>query len=114
MIWIWRWIREMLKRKPKQSTSVKTRSADRLVLSEEITIFEVGELHRELCERLAQGRPIVLAADAVRTVDTSAAQVLLTARKAWTDRGLSFSVSRCPKTIRESLSRLGCPATLVG
>ncbi len=104
----------MWKRKSKKSATAKPQSSDRLVLSEEITIFEVGELHRELCERLAQGRPIVLAADAVRTVDTSAAQVLLAAHKAWTDRGLSFSVSRCPKKVRDMLSRVGCPAALVG
>ena len=104
----------MLKRKPKKSTPEKSQSADRLVLSEEITIFEVGAFHRELCDRLAKGRPLELVADALATLDTSAAQVLLAARKAWTDRGLSFSVSRCPKTIRERLSRLGCSAALVG
>ena len=71
-------------------------------------------MHRELCERLVKGRPLVLAADAVRTIDTSAAQLLLAARKAWTDRGLSFTLSRCPKTLKEQLSQIGCPATLVG
>ncbi len=111
---MWKEWKMMWKRKPKKSSPEKPRSADRLVLAEEITIFEVGALHRELCDRLANGRPLVLAGDAVRTLDTSAAQGLLAARKAWSDRGLSFTLSRCPKKMRDKLSQVGGPATLVG
>jgi anti-anti-sigma regulatory factor len=75
-------------------------------LAPELTIAHAAELQRTLKERLAAGA-LIIDASRVKQIDTSILQLLVSASRAGTQRGVACSWTSVSDTMRRCASLIG-------
>lgn len=78
-----------------------------VALRGELTIYQAGELAKELLPRLECREPVVVDLSEVTDIDTSCAQVLMVAKRARLGHGKSFVLTEHSQAVIDAFETLG-------